>query len=128
MLGRSTKNLHMSPQTQENLLIIAISIPIGLCIGFFIRKISPNSCKAYTKWCLDGRWKLFLFGGIMFTLFSITSFCVSMPVFGFLHGFFAVLQFYALKQYGYNKLTTEQKNAIDNGTPINNINITDKIK
>ncbi len=56
----------MSDELRTLLLTLAVAIPIGLAVGIVLRKLRPDSCKRYAKFCLDAQWKLFAFGFLLF--------------------------------------------------------------
>jgi len=99
------------------LILLAISLPIGLLGGIVTRKLRPDWCKSYTKYCLDGKWPIYAFGIVMFLGLSITAFLVGRPYFGILFALFIPLEALALIKHGFNSLTPEMEAKIDASDP-----------
>jgi len=107
----------MSPELKQLLIITAVSLPIGLLGGLFLRKRKPEWCKNYTKSCLDKKWWLFLLGLLLFCGLSASSFHGNRPYFGWFFVAFAVLEGYALVKYGFRPLSPEIAAKIDASDP-----------
>ena len=99
------------------LIIVAISTPIGVLAGIATRKIRPNWCKSWTKYCLNGKWWIFAFGIVLFLGCSIMSFVQGHPYFGIFFALFIPLETFALIKHGFKSLTPEQETAIDASDP-----------
>jgi len=64
----------MNPELKQLLVIAAISIPVGLIIGFILRKTIPNLCKTYIKSCYDRKWWVFAIFLAVFVGWSLISY------------------------------------------------------
>jgi uncharacterized membrane protein len=96
---------------------IAVAIPIGLLLGIVLRKMTPSWCKSYTKFCMNRKWWLFLFGTVGFLAMAIMSFANDTPYFGVFFLLFAGFAIYVLIRYGFKSLTPEQEAEINASDP-----------
>ena len=99
------------------LIIFATCIPIGLLVGFAVRKTKPTWCKSYAKFCMNRKWWLFAFVILMFLGLSIMSFSQGRRYFGIFFLLFVCLGVFELVKYGFKTLTPEQEAQIDASDP-----------
>ena len=114
MLERS---LEMNPELMLLFAIIGISVPLGLLGGYILRKRSPNACKKWTKFCLDGKWWLFLWGVILFLGLAALSFSANKPYFGALFLLGMILEAVCLVTHGFKRLSPDLEAEIDASDP-----------
>ena len=107
----------MNEELRILLVIVSISLPVGLALGLIARKRFPESCKKYTKFCLDGKWKLFAFGVVLFGAFATLSFLAGRIYFGWFFVAFAGLELWALLASGFKPLSKEMEERIDESDP-----------
>lgn len=107
----------MSEELRTLLVLLAVAIPIGLAVGIGLRKLRPDLCKRYAKFCLGGQWKLFAFGFLLFGFLAAMSFMTGRAYFGALFIAFSGLQLFALLTYGFKPLTPAMEERIDESDP-----------
>jgi ATP-dependent Clp protease protease subunit len=107
----------MSEDLKALLTIIAISLPVGLTIGIALRKLKPNWCKKYAKFCLNRQWKVFFLGVVLFGVISIHCFVINWFYFGIFFLLACLLEAFALINWGFKSLTPEMKKRIDESDP-----------
>lgn len=97
--------------------IVGIAAPMGLLLGIVLRKRFPEWCKSWTKFCLDKKWKLFLFGTLLFSGLAAMSFSMGHPYFGWFFVGFTLLEFWALFAFGSKSISEDQAASIDQSDP-----------
>lgn len=100
----------MDSELQELLGIIARAAIFGLVIGLLFRKIKPDGCIAYAKFCVERKWWIYLFGFLMFMGFAIGSLFQNRPYFAGCLFFFAILQAFGFFRFGGLGVFSDQQN------------------
>jgi hypothetical protein len=107
----------MTEELKVLCIILVTCVPVGLVIGVVVRKLRPDWCKSYAKYCMNGKWWIFAFGVFLFAGSSIMSFVQNRPYFGILFMLFAFGEAVALFAFGFKRLTPEQATNINASDP-----------
>lgn len=99
------------------LKIVALGVILGFIVVVTVKRMGPDWCRAYTKFCMNRQWPLFLFGAVFF--FSLSALCFVQQRFflGIFHSLMTLLEVFVLFKYGFQTLTPELEKFIDEWDP-----------
>ena len=93
--------------------IVAFIGIFGLIAANVLRRSNKDWMSVYLKFCLDRQWPIFLFGAIFFCAMSALSFAQHRYLLGVFHSFMTVLEVYVLVKFGFQTITPELEQAIE---------------
>jgi hypothetical protein len=103
----------MNEELRSFLLEIGLWMLVGSVLGLVIRLAKPQWGRRWTKFVLNGQWKLFLFGAIFFGGGAIAMWHSEQPYHAGTSAALCILEIVALIRYGFTPLTPEMERQID---------------
>ncbi|MGE4001522.1 MAG: hypothetical protein AB7I48_15020 [Planctomycetaceae bacterium] len=103
----------MDPELKDFLLLLLVSLLIGEMVGLAVLWLRPKWTKTWTKFCLNGQWKLFALGMLFFGLGAVWCWMDGKVYFAGLNLAMCLLELAALVLYGFKPLTPEMERQID---------------
>ncbi len=94
------------------LVEIGVGLAIGLVVGFALRR-KPEWCRSWTKFVLDGQWKVFAAGAALFGGAAVWCWLSGMRSHAIASAVMCLVEVFALFWYGFKRLTPEMERKID---------------
>ena len=116
-INNDSSSRTMSANLRQLLWAILVGTIGGIGIAVAIRKLKPNWCKSYNKFCRDRKWWLFLYGSLLFVFLAYRTFSQDNISGGIFYSVFAVLQIWAFFKCGFKLLSPDERQKIDNWDP-----------
>ena len=91
---------------------VGTGVVIGTVIGVLLRQ-RPDWCRSWAKFVLNGQWKLFALGAVLFGGGAISFWWAEMNAHAIASGLMCLLELYAMFRYGFARLTPEMERHID---------------
>ena len=91
---------------------VGMGVVIGTVIGVLLRR-RLDWCRSWTRFVLDGQWKLFAFGAVLFGSGAIGFWWAEMNAHAIASGLMCILELFAMFRYGFTRLTPEMESQID---------------
>ncbi len=91
---------------------VGVGLVLGLAVGVLLLR-RPEWCRRWTKFVLDGQWKLFAMGSVFFGLGAVGCWWADKIPHAIASGAFCALEMICLFRYGFTRLTPEMERKID---------------
>jgi hypothetical protein len=107
----------VDPQLIDFLVSLGTWIAVGAALGWAVSYFQPQRAKSWTKFCLNGQWKLFAIAAVIFGAGAITLWMDGQIYMAGLCIALCLLELLAMTFHGFKPLSPEMKRQIDEADP-----------